>query len=113
MPSGNRPSVRLRRIGSALRKARDATGMTVGTAARRYGRSKSWLSTLENGLHSVEPQELADLLDFYGVTDATLRESLLHLATHSPFTILTPTTQSRSFGYCRPNGMSPSWPSTR
>jgi transcriptional regulator with XRE-family HTH domain len=82
MPSGNRPSVRLRRIGSALRKARDATGMTVGTAARRYGRSKSWLSTLENGLHSVEPQELADLLDFYGVTDPTLRESLLHLATH-------------------------------
>jgi transcriptional regulator with XRE-family HTH domain len=83
MPSGNRPSVRLRRIGSALRKARDATGMTVGTAARRYGRSKSWLSTLENGLHPVEPQELADLLDFYGVTDATLRESLLHLAAHS------------------------------
>jgi hypothetical protein len=58
--------------------------MTVGTAARRYGRSKSWLSTLENGLHSVEPQELADLLDFYGVTDATLHESLLHLATHDP-----------------------------
>jgi transcriptional regulator with XRE-family HTH domain len=84
MPSGNRPSVRLRRIGSALRKARDATGMTVGTAARRYGRSKSWLSTLENGLHPVELQELADLLDFYGVTDAILRESLLHLAAHSP-----------------------------
>jgi hypothetical protein len=57
--------------------------MTVGTAARRYGRSKSWLSTLENGLHPVELQELADLLDFYGVTDATLRESLLHLAAHN------------------------------
>ncbi|MGI8334595.1 helix-turn-helix domain-containing protein [Actinomadura scrupuli] len=84
MPSGTRPSVRLRRIGSALRKAREATGMTVGTAARRYGRSKSWLSTLENGLHPVDPQELADLLDFYGATDPTLRESLIHLATHSP-----------------------------
>ncbi|MGI8333976.1 helix-turn-helix domain-containing protein [Actinomadura scrupuli] len=84
MPSGTKPSVRLRRIGSALRKAREATGMTVGTAARRYGRSKSWLSTLENGLHPVDPQELADLLDFYGATDPTLRESLLHLAHHTP-----------------------------
>ncbi|WP_194293367.1 helix-turn-helix domain-containing protein [Actinomadura macrotermitis] len=72
--------MRLRRIGSALRKAREASGMTIETACRRYGRSKGWLSTLENGLHSIEPQELTDLLDFYGVPPGPLRESLLHLA---------------------------------
>lgn len=36
MPSGNTPSVRLRRIGSALRKAREECGMTLDTACRRY-----------------------------------------------------------------------------
>ncbi|TDB75045.1 XRE family transcriptional regulator [Actinomadura sp. KC216] len=66
MPSRNQPTVRLRRIGSALRKAREANNLTVGTACRRYGRSKSWLSTLENGLHTIDPQEPADLLDFWG-----------------------------------------------
>jgi transcriptional regulator with XRE-family HTH domain len=84
MPSRNIPSVRLRRIGSALRKAREDSGMTMDTACRRYGRSKSWLSTLENGLHAIDPEELADLLDYYGVRDGPLRESLLHLAAHRP-----------------------------
>jgi transcriptional regulator with XRE-family HTH domain len=83
MPSANRPSVRFRRIGSALRQAREARGMTVATAVRRYGRSKGWFSTLENGLHTISPEELSDLLDFYTVTDPTLRESLLDLAAHN------------------------------
>ncbi|MCO6003973.1 helix-turn-helix transcriptional regulator [Actinoallomurus purpureus] len=84
MPSRNIPSVRLRRIGSALRKAREDSGMTMDTACRRYGRSKGWLSTLENGLHSINCQELADLLDFYQVPEGPLRQSLLHLAAHRP-----------------------------
>ncbi|WP_433186531.1 helix-turn-helix domain-containing protein [Actinoallomurus sp. CA-150999] len=84
MPFAKAPSVRLRRIGSALRKAREENGMTVDTASRRYGRSTGWLSTLENGLHPVDPQELADLLDFYGVPEGPLRESLIHLAKHDP-----------------------------
>jgi transcriptional regulator with XRE-family HTH domain len=82
MPAANRHSVRLRIIGSTLRKARDERGMTVSTAARRYGRSKSWFSTLENGQHSVDPLELLDILDFYGVTDFTIREALVRLAEH-------------------------------
>ncbi|MEV0400358.1 Scr1 family TA system antitoxin-like transcriptional regulator [Actinoallomurus sp. NPDC050550] len=82
MPFAKAPSVRLRRIGSALRKAREENGMTVDTASRRYGRSTGWLSTLENGLHPVDPQELTDLLDFYGVPKGPLRESLIHLAKH-------------------------------
>lgn len=56
----------------------------MDTACRRYGRSKGWLSALENGLTSIDRQELADLLDFYDVPDGPLRESLLHLAAHDP-----------------------------
>lgn len=82
MASAPRPTVRMRRIGSALRKAREERGLTLDVACRRYGRSKGWLSTLENGLHPVAPQELADLLDFYAVPPGPLRDSLLHLATH-------------------------------
>ncbi|WP_433473305.1 helix-turn-helix domain-containing protein [Spirillospora sp. CA-142024] len=82
MPSGNAPTVRQRRIGSALRKARDHHNLTVATVARRFGRSQGWLSMVENGLQFVAPEELGDLLDFYGIEDGPLRESLLHLATH-------------------------------
>lgn len=84
MPSGNVPTVRQRRIGSALRKAREQHNLTVGTAAGRFGRSQGWLSMVENGLHTIAPEELGNLLDFYEVSDGPLRESLLHLATHKP-----------------------------
>ncbi|WP_149262226.1 helix-turn-helix transcriptional regulator [Actinomadura sp. K4S16] len=86
MPSGNAPTVRQRRIGSALRKARDRHNLTVATVARRFGRSQGWVSMVENGLQFVAPEELSDLLDFYEIEDGPLRESLLHLATHQPGT---------------------------
>ncbi|WP_412519130.1 helix-turn-helix transcriptional regulator [Actinomadura madurae] len=82
MPSGNAPTVRQRRIGSALRKARDRHNLTVATVARRFGRSQGWMSMVENGLQIISPDELNDLLDFYAIEDGPLRESLLHLATH-------------------------------
>ncbi|MBO2449609.1 helix-turn-helix domain-containing protein [Actinomadura barringtoniae] len=74
------PSVRYRRIGSALRQAREAAGLTIEAAARRYGRSPGWISTTENGLQPIRVDDLGDLLDFYKVQDPILRESLLHLA---------------------------------
>ncbi|KAB2376945.1 helix-turn-helix domain-containing protein [Actinomadura montaniterrae] len=86
MPSGTAPTVRQRRIGSALRKARDRHNLTVATVARRFGRSQGWMSMVENGLQAIAPDELSDLLDLYGIEDGPLRESLLHLATHKPGT---------------------------
>ncbi|TDD32100.1 XRE family transcriptional regulator [Actinomadura sp. KC06] len=83
MPSGNAPTVRQRRIGSALRKARDHRNLTVATAAGRFGRSQGWLSMVENGLQTIAPNELSALLDFYAIKDGPLRESLLHLATQN------------------------------
>jgi hypothetical protein len=52
----------------------------MATAGRRFGRSPGWLSIVENGLHPIRMDDLTDLLDFYGVTDEPLRESLLYLA---------------------------------
>jgi transcriptional regulator with XRE-family HTH domain len=78
--SPNRPSVRFRRIGGALRHARENAGLTIETAARRFGRSPGWMSTTENGLQIIRVDDLTDLLDFYQITDHTLRASLLHLA---------------------------------
>jgi transcriptional regulator with XRE-family HTH domain len=75
-----KPSLRYRRIGAALRDLRDARGLTVATAARKYGRSQGWFSTVENGLTVVRSDELSDLLDFYQCEDGELRESLLYLA---------------------------------
>lgn len=86
MPSGNAPTVRQRRIGSALRKARDHHNLTVATAARRFGRSQGWMSMVENGLQAIAPEELSDLLDLYEIEHGPLRQSLLHLATHQPGT---------------------------
>jgi transcriptional regulator with XRE-family HTH domain len=80
MSSPNRPSVRYRRIGAALRQAREDAGLTIETAARRFGRSPGWMSTTENGLQPIRVDDLTDLLDFYGIGAGPLRESLLHLA---------------------------------
>ncbi|WP_433323452.1 helix-turn-helix domain-containing protein [Spirillospora sp. CA-294931] len=80
MAHENRPSVRFRRIGSALRQAREERRLTLGTASRRFGKSAGWLSTVETGQIPIRVDDLADLLDLYDIDDGPLRESLLHLA---------------------------------
>ncbi|WP_242906224.1 helix-turn-helix domain-containing protein [Actinomadura terrae] len=84
MPTAYAPTVRQRRIGSALRKARLHRNLTLATASGHCGRSAGWLSVVENGLHPIAPEELANLLDYYEVPAGPLRDSLLHLATHTP-----------------------------
>src|SRR4051794_8738559 len=80
MPSSQRPTVRARRIGNALRQLRDERNLTVRAVVRRTTRSAGWLSTIENGLQPVHIDDLKDLLDFYDLPDGPLRESLVHLA---------------------------------
>ncbi|MDL4776559.1 helix-turn-helix domain-containing protein [Actinomadura xylanilytica] len=80
MAHPNRPSVRFRRIGGALRQAREDARLTIDTASRRFGRSPDWFSTVENGLHLIRVDDLGELLDFYGITEGPLRDSLIHLA---------------------------------
>ncbi|MFC4052245.1 helix-turn-helix domain-containing protein [Actinomadura syzygii] len=86
MTLSNPPTARQRRIGSALRNAREGHNLTVATVAGRFGRSQGWMSMVENGLHPIAVEELGNLLDFYRIPDGPLRTSLLHLATHRPGT---------------------------
>lgn len=73
-------SIRFRRIGRTLRELREDAGLTLSTAGRRLERSSASLSMIENGMQPIRPRDLAFILDFYGVGDGALRESLLHLA---------------------------------
>jgi transcriptional regulator with XRE-family HTH domain len=84
MPSPQRPTVRSRRIGSALRKLRDERGLTVRAICRQVPYSVGWLSNIENGNQPIHPDDLGRLLDFYGVSEVCrLRGSLMHLAKRS------------------------------
>lgn len=78
--SENGPSVRFRRIGRTLRELREDANRSLRTAGRHLDRSPSNLSMIENGLQPIRPRSLAHILDYYGVRDGPLRDSLLHLA---------------------------------
>jgi transcriptional regulator with XRE-family HTH domain len=63
------PTIRLRRLGTALRDHREAAGLTLDDAARTLMRSPSSLSRIEKGLHHVPARDLEYILGKYGVTD--------------------------------------------
>jgi transcriptional regulator with XRE-family HTH domain len=70
------PTIRLRRLGMALRDHREAAGLTLDEAARLLMRSPSSLSRIEKGLHHVPVRDLEYILGKYGVTDPAVRDRL-------------------------------------
>jgi transcriptional regulator with XRE-family HTH domain len=69
--------VRRRRLGSELRRLREAAGLTGDQVIARVGwASASKLSRLENGRSRPDLSDVLDLLDLYEVTGAT-REELI------------------------------------
>ncbi|MEU5879236.1 helix-turn-helix transcriptional regulator [Spirillospora sp. NPDC047279] len=80
MAPGTSPSVRFRRIGRTLRELREEANRSLRTAGRDLDRSPSNLSMIENGLQPIRPRDLAQILDYYGVEEGPVRQSLLHLA---------------------------------
>jgi transcriptional regulator with XRE-family HTH domain len=74
------PAVRRRKLGTELRRQRDQAGLTSGDAARLVGWHQSKVSRIETGRSSVRPEDVAALLDAYGVRDPELRELLDALA---------------------------------
>lgn len=66
------PTIRLRRLGTALRDQREAAGLTLDDAARMLMRSPSSISRIEKGLHHVPARDLEYILGKYGVTDPDL-----------------------------------------
>ncbi|MCO5993979.1 helix-turn-helix domain-containing protein [Actinoallomurus rhizosphaericola] len=70
------PTIRLRRLGMALRDHREAAGLTLDEAARVLMRSPSSLSRIEKGLHHVPVRDLEYILGKYGVADPAVRDRL-------------------------------------
>ncbi|MDF9811330.1 transcriptional regulator with XRE-family HTH domain [Streptomyces sp. SPB162] len=74
------PAVRRRKLGAELRRQRDLAGMTSGDAASRAGWHQSKVSRIETGRSGARPEDVACLLDIYGVRDRELRDLLATLA---------------------------------
>ncbi|MEU8529614.1 helix-turn-helix transcriptional regulator [Streptomyces sp. NPDC048629] len=83
MPAGGRPTVRSRRLGSALKRLRDAAGVDQSAAAEAIMKSVTKVSRLESGQASASALEVRTLLDRYGVTDEAERGRLENLARSS------------------------------
>ncbi|GAB1642233.1 helix-turn-helix domain-containing protein [Krasilnikovia sp. MM14-A1259] len=62
------PTVQRRRLGNALKRAREAAGKTQDEAAAIIDAAASKISRFELGQSGVRLTDLAHLLDFYGVT---------------------------------------------
>ena len=67
-------TVRKRRFGQALARLRDAAGHTTEEAGTRLRRNASQISKIENGHNLCAYAEMAELLSFYGATDAQRAE---------------------------------------
>ncbi|MBB1253743.1 helix-turn-helix domain-containing protein [Streptomyces alkaliterrae] len=78
-----RPTVRRRRLGSELRRLREAAGIKMEQAAARIDGDKPKISRIENGRISVRRLEIEALLDLYGVTDRRTVTSLVTLGKES------------------------------
>ena len=60
-------TVRGRRLIREIERLRHASGLSMETAAQRLGWSSSKLYRLENGRSKITTDDLADMLDLYGV----------------------------------------------
>ncbi|MFF4750622.1 helix-turn-helix domain-containing protein [Streptomyces sp. NPDC002514] len=83
MPAGGRPTVRSRRLGTALKQYRQAAKFDQPQAAEVIASSQARISRLESGHFTARVIEVRLLLDAYGVTDPEVRSRLEELAKHS------------------------------
>ncbi|MEU2975684.1 helix-turn-helix transcriptional regulator [Streptomyces hirsutus] len=83
MPAGGRPTVRSRRLGTALRQYRLAAKLDQPQAAEIIASSQARVSRLETGHVTARVIEVRLLLDAYGITDPEVRSKLEYLAKHS------------------------------
>ncbi|MBQ0829318.1 helix-turn-helix domain-containing protein [Streptomyces tagetis] len=83
MPAGGRPTVRSRRLGTALRRYRQDAKLDQPQAAEVIASSQARISRMESGQATPRVIEVRLLLDAYGVTDPQVRGKLEDLAKHS------------------------------
>ncbi|MFE9901972.1 helix-turn-helix domain-containing protein [Streptomyces achromogenes] len=82
MPAGGRPTVRSRRLGTALRQYRQAAKLDQPQAAEVIATSQARISRIESGHATPRVIEVRLLLEAYGVTDPEVRIKLEGLAKH-------------------------------
>jgi transcriptional regulator with XRE-family HTH domain len=74
------PTVRRRRLGSELRKLRDASSLKLEEVAAELGVAPSTLSRIETGKAPTKSAYLNQMLEMYGVTDPAQRQVLVDMA---------------------------------
>ena len=74
------PTVRRRRLGSELRKLRDANGLKLEEVAGELGVAPSTLSRIETGKAPTKSAYLSQMLEMYGVVDQQQRQVLVDMA---------------------------------
>jgi transcriptional regulator with XRE-family HTH domain len=79
MPSSGSPPVRRRRLAAELRRLRIGMNKTAEEVAGVLGWSKAKISRYELAQGGLKPDDVAKLLEFYGI-QASQREQLLALA---------------------------------
>lgn len=78
--SGAGPTVRRRRLGTELRRLREAHALKLEEAAERLGLAPSTLSRIETGKAPTRSAYLTTMLEMYGVTDPGQRQVLADMA---------------------------------
>ena len=73
-------TVRRRRLGSELRRLREAAKMTIEKAAEKLECSDSRISLIENGKQGMRPKAVREMAGLYGVTDPEQIAALEDLA---------------------------------
>jgi transcriptional regulator with XRE-family HTH domain len=79
MPTLGSPTVRRRRLAAELRRLRASTGKTAQDVAKVLGWSKAKISRYELAQGGLKPDDVARLVEFYGV-QGSQRDQLLALA---------------------------------
>jgi transcriptional regulator with XRE-family HTH domain len=74
------PTVRRRRLGTELRRLREAHSLKLEDAAERLGLAPSTLSRIETGKAPIRSAYLSAMLEMYGVTDRGQRQVLADMA---------------------------------
>jgi len=74
------PTVRRRRLGTELRRLREANGFKLEEVAAQLGVAPSTLSRIETGKAPTKSAYLSQMLETYGVTDSEQRQVLVDMA---------------------------------
>lgn len=80
--SPHMPEATQSRVGEQLRRIRESAGLSGSAVARELGWSQSKVSRVETGRFGASLEEVAQLLDYYGVPEEVRAEILASVARH-------------------------------